>query len=490
MADEPQTLRDLLLLRARVDGDRLAYDDTSQRLTYGELADRAGARAAHFARLGVRPRDRVALVLPSGVPFTEAFWALQLLGATPSAFNPHVPAETLERRVARLTPKLVVTDDLLAGSPAAASVPADPGVTPDDLAFLQQTSGTSGEPRAAMIRQRNVFACLAGGGDGRIAREDVSVAWIPPWHDMGLVRFVIGAVYHGAPCHFVRPAVSTIPLWLETISRVRATDTAAPDFAYRLATRIVDPAAVDLSSLRYAANGGEPIRASTIETFERRFGLSRVVQPGYGLAEATLGVAGPRPGDPLVVDASGNVSCGEIVDGLEVRIDGDDGAPGEILVRGGTVFAGYLDAPEETAEALRDGWLHTGDVGYLDADGGLVVLGRRRAMIKRGGGVVAPRELEEAAQEVDGVRLAAAVGVPGEGEASETVVVVVEALPTADAEALAGAVSRAIAASAGFAPGRVVVAAPQTIPRTLNGKIRHDRLRDQVREGVTGPAAA
>jgi long-chain acyl-CoA synthetase len=234
------------------------------------------------------------------------------------------------------------------------------------------------------------------------------------------------------------------------------------------------------------------VRSSTIEQFERRFGLNGVVQPGYGLAETTLGVTSHGPGDPLTVDSRGNVSCGVPVPGVEVRVSGDASGPGEILVRTDHVFAGYFDAVDQTRKVLRDGWLHTGDIGYLGSDGQLYVLGRSRAMLKRGGSVVAPRELEEAAQEVEGVRLAAAVSVPAESAVSEVITVVVEPARSGHgpSEALAAEVSRAIVATSGFAPGRVVVVPPRTVPLTANGKVRYDHLRALVSDGVIGPVAA
>jgi acyl-CoA synthetase (AMP-forming)/AMP-acid ligase II len=157
-------------------------------------------------------------------------------------------------------------------------------------------------------------------------------------------------------------------------------------------------------------------------------------------------------------------------------------APGEILVRGDIVFAGYLNAPEETARTIRDGWLHTGDDGYLDEAGRLFVLGRRRAMIKRGGSVIAPREIEEIAGEVPGVRLAAAVGMPpGEGEVTEAIAVAVEADHHGEsAKSLEAAVSEALRSRLGVAPQRVLVVPRRTVPRTENGKIRHQAVRDLV----------
>src|SRR4051812_27028505 len=322
--DARLTLRDVLIARASADPDRLAYADDQRRITFGELADVAALRAAQLAEMGVRQGDRVALVLPSDIPFSEAFWGLQMLGATPCSYNPGVPAETLERRIALIRPRLVLRQGHLDAAPRPAGPAPEPSIGPEDLAFLQPTSGTSGEPRAAMVRHRNVLACMwANAADGHIVRDDVLVQWVPPWHPLGPVRGVIAAVYFGSPCPIVPPAVRTIPAWLETIGEVGGTVTAAPDFAYRLATRLVDPASVDLSTVRYLNNGGEPPRASTIRRFEERFGVPGRVLPGYGLAEATLGVTVTLLGDVLTTDAHGNVSNGRPFPGIEVRIDSD-----------------------------------------------------------------------------------------------------------------------------------------------------------------------
>jgi acyl-CoA synthetase (AMP-forming)/AMP-acid ligase II len=184
----------------------------------------------------------------------------------------------------------------------------------------------------------------------------------------------------------------------------------------------------------------------------------------------------------LRVDARCNVSCGRPFPGIEVRIDGE--MPGEILVRGPAVFAGYFEAEEASREALRDGWLHTGDIGQLDADGHLYVLGRRRALLKRGGVPLAPRELEEAVAGVPGLRVAAAIGLPPASDAAtEEIVLAVEADPQAALPQLAAAVAGAIEKALGFAPDRVVVLAPRTLPRTANGKIRHQVLRSELMDG-------
>jgi acyl-CoA synthetase (AMP-forming)/AMP-acid ligase II len=459
-----------LARQARDHPKSLAFSFRGEALTFAALLEDAESIAGMLRHDGVDIGDRVAVRMEVGLDLVRVFFALQRIGAVPCIFDPHVPDATLAARIAGIRARRTI--DAVPRNGAKAALPP----LPDDenaVAILQLTSGTSGEAQAAMLLQRNVLASLES------SRElidpvpsDVFVGWVPPWHDLGLFRFLLAPVFFGLPCHLVTPAIRTIPEWLASITASRGTITGAPDFAWRLAARLADPAAVDLRSMRLATNGGEPVRASTIAAFEARFGSTDAFRPGYGLAEASLGVSCRRAGEPLRVDARGNVSCGRPLENVEVRID-----DGEILVRGPAVFAGYFDAPEATAEVLRGGWLHTGDAGTFDDSGNLYVLGRRRAMIKRAGATFAPREIEEAVQIIPGVRLAAAVGVPS--TLTEDIVVVVETERGINVERdVIAAVERSI----GMAPDRVVIQPPRTIPMTGNGKIRHAVLRDQLIE--------
>ena len=356
----------------------------------------------------------------------------------------------------------------------------------EEIAFLQPTSGTSGEARAAMITQANVLASLGAAREMlEIGPRDVLVSWVPPWHDLGLLRFVLGPVYFGAPCHLVPPAIRTLPLWLRTASEVRATILGAPDFAWRLATRLVDPAGLDLSSLRFATNGGEPVRRSTILAFEERFGVPGVIRPGYGLAEATLGVTGLRQGEPLRVDDRGNVSCGRPFPGVEVRIAQEDGAEGEILVRGAAVFAGYFDAP---------GGERRGPPRRLAPD-------RRHRPARRGRPPLRPRPPAGDAQARRRSPGAArggggrggpcrACGSPPPSACRRPRAPPPRRSPSPsrpirprEPSRLAADVAAAIETALGFAPDRVVVLAPRTLPRTANGKIRHPELRRELIDG-------
>jgi acyl-CoA synthetase (AMP-forming)/AMP-acid ligase II len=461
----------------------VAFAEAGAALTYAELADAAEARARGFAARGVARGDRVAVVLPAGLPCVETFWALELLGAVPCLFSPATPAPTLAARIERVRPMLVLTSDNLDEQRPRTGL-AQIDARPDELVFLQLTSGTSGEPRAAMITNANLHAFLYSlAGAGHTAPGDILVSWLPPWHDFGLVRYVISNVFEGMTCHLVEPAVRTIPKWLATISERRATVTAAPDFAYRVAPRLTPHDAVDLSSLRFAANGAEPVRRSTIERFEEAFRVRNVVLPGYGLAESTLGVSAHAVGEPIVVDERDNVSCGPPLPDLEVAAGMSIDEPLEIMVRGPAVFVGYFDAPEETARVLRGGWLHTGDSGYLDPEGRLFVLGRDRAMIKRAGSVIAPRELEEAAERAERVRFAAAAGLPQRGDLHGDHVVVAVCADDRERRRVERAVTGEIVASLGFAPDAVLVLPRRSIPRTENGKLSYTRLRTGLLNG-------
>lgn len=480
------TIDAVLREQALLQPDRLSFAEGDDTLTFGELSVAAGRIAAALQRLGLRPGDRVVLALPAGLSFVRFFYGAQRLGAATCVVNPFAPAETVARRSALVRPALVLVDNHeLAAAAQAAGLRAlrldevTPGIaglesspaTGEDVAVLQLTSGTSGESRAVILLHRNILAyqsiTLAAAG---AHPADVSVSWVPPWHDLGLIKFIIGSVYFGAPCHLVQPAVRTIPLWIQTIARVRGSVTGAPDFAWRLAARIADPA-LDLTCLRHATNGGEPIRLSTIRTFEAKYQLHNAIRPGYGLAEATLGATFMRQGEDLQIDSRGNVSSGKAFPGIDVKIAED----GEILIQGPTVFAGYFEAEEATRGVLRDGWLYTGDFGHLDDQGYLYVLGRKRSMLKRGGAVIAPRELEDAALTVRDVRMAAAVAVPSPGRTTEEIVVMVESN-----REVADEISDAIRAALGFAPERVVVVGPRTIPLTANGKVRYGILREML----------
>lgn len=509
------TIADVLLQRAQDTPDALAYSADGETITYGALAADARRLAAGLAARGVERGDRCAIVLPTSVDFIRLVYACHLLAAAPVAINPDLPFEAILRR-ARLVRARVAIRARDAHTPADASSPPCPLMTtaalvesgvlqsprppePSDTAFLQLTSGTTGDPRAAVISHRSLLASLETTNVRLEMRpDDIFATWVPLHHDLGFVRYIFGAMLAGRPSHLIRPAMGNLRPWLDLVSRTRATITGGPDSAYRLAARTVDPAGLDLGRLRFAGNGGEPVRMATIEAFEQRFGRPSIVRPAYGLAEATLTVTSTAPGEALRVDAQGAVSCGRALDGIDVRVVdaggrvAPHGTAGDVLVRGAPVFDGYFDDDEATRETLHDGWLRTGDVGSLDSDGYLFVTARARALIKRGGVTIAPREIEDAVNRVAGVVGSAAIGIVRSAmSATEDVVVVAEIadrLPN-EPDTIRAHIGAQVVRAVGFAPGQILLVPTSTIPRTAAGKVQYDELRRMVGEDRLKPQA-
>jgi fatty-acyl-CoA synthase len=502
-----ETVTEGLAIRARVTPGAIAYTADGEATTYADLLREASQLAGRLAARGVERGDRCAVVLPTGLDFIRSIYASQLLAAIPIAINPELPEQAVSRRVQLVRARLAICEpgatsilSNVAGLPCPVASIRDlargPGVAgplrlpePDDPAFLQLTSGTTGEPRAAVITHRSLVASLLATSERlEIHAGDVLATWVPLHHDLGLVRYIFGAMLSGCPSHVIRPSMGQFRPWLELVARVRATITGGPDSAYRLAARTVDPGGLDLGALRFAGNGGEPVRLATIEAFERRFGLAGVVRPAYGLAEATLTVASTAPGEALRVGERGVVSCGRPLDGIELRVADSNGAPvstgaeGNILVRGACVFAGYFDNHDATRRVLRDGWLHTGDVGSLDGQGYLFVTGRSRALIKRGGVTIVPREIEDAVNRVPGVTSSAAVGaVLSSLSETEDVVVVAEVGTNAlDIGDIVASIGTEVRGAVGFVPGQVVLVPAGSLPRTGAGKVQYDELRRMV----------
>jgi acyl-CoA synthetase (AMP-forming)/AMP-acid ligase II len=273
----------------------------------------------------------------------------------------------------------------------------------------------------------------------------------------------------------------------------------SPDFGYRNCVRNVrDTNGLDLSSLRGALSGAEPVRTSTIAAFEEHFGLKNVIAPCYGLAEATLAVAIWPFGTPRRLDASGRfISVGRPCRGVSVRImtprtdgkGGDEvlpaGLDGEICVSSPGVMTGYYNNPEATADVLMaGGWLRTGDLGFKDDAGYLYVTGRLKDVLILAGQNVAPADIEDVADHVTGVRYSAAVGIESDRTGTQRLHVVAEVRDDgADEDAhrrLVTEIVRRVLEQSGHRPARVLLVRSGTIPKTSSGKIQRSRLVEMI----------
>lgn len=510
-------------------------DDGEERATTRELLARATARAAYLhEQLGFRRGDRLGLLGPNRVLWAEWAYATWLAGGTlvplqfplrlrdPAAFATRVGwiAATSGCRVIAADPKLLPT---LAEHPVVPwDVPLPPatgepaGARPDDVGVIQFTSGSTAAPKGVMLTHAAILAERTGFVEARRCdRRDRAFSWLPFFHDWGLFNYLIMPLSFGFTGHvlpterFARDPA----LWLRGMSSVRATFTGGPPSAWTsaLQTAARDPHDIDLTSVRYAALSAEGIDADAadgIVSAAGRFGLRPTsFAASYGLAEATLCVTSGRLDtglrwDTIDLEASAAgratparpgrrtkrvVSCGTPVAGYEVEIRGAHGALpertiGEIVIRGPGMMRGYLDA---TDDPFVDGWLRTGDLGYL-ADGELYVSGRQKDLVIVFGQNYHPDDFEWAAGRVDGVRSGRSVAF-ADPRTEGKVVLVVEPEDGAEPSELGASVRIAVTDAIGIAPADVVVASPGTIEKTTSGKLRRIATRDAYVRGDLAP---
>ena len=393
------------------------------------------------------------------------------------------------------------------------------GVGDDSPALLQLTSGSTAEPKAVRITHRNLYANLSDSSDHLSCGEDgVMVSWLPMFHDMGMVGCLALPMLSGLELVSVTPAdfLGRPLLWAELISRYRGTITTAPNFAWAVLTRQlvrVDDGALDLSTLRVACNGAEPIDPATMRAFiaaGERFGFAPgAVNCCYGAAESTLAISLSEVADPMALDTVDTAELeqhgratpasdgmvrelpllGRPYPSVEVRVVDDDGKPlgdrevGRLQLRGDSVTDGYVTPEGYEPARDADGWLDIGDEGYL-VDGQIVVCGRRKDVIIMGGRNIYPTDIERAAGSVPGVREGNVVAVrllAGDGVARESFAVLAESRQAADeaaAQQIAREVISRVVAEIDARPSVVRILPPGSIPKTPSGKLRRAAARD------------
>ncbi len=514
-----ETLTEMMGRRAAADPNRIYFTVFDQPVIYGQFWEMSRRYAGSLAKFGVGQGDKVCLIYPTCAEFFYTFFGTLCLGAIPVPLYPTLGVEGMANIFRDSEATAVVSIDWFRSGveeaqAAAANVrhfltpselevgdPASrlPMVRPEDTAFIQYTSGSTGHPRGVMLSHASVVATVKSMAEAAgLSPNDTVVSWLPLYHDMGLIGCAFTPPYLGAKLVLLPPDLRSPRQWLETLTSERATFTVSPDFGYRNCVRNVkDTTGLDLSSLKMALSGAEPVRLSTITAFEEKFNLKNVVTPGYGLAEATLAVAIWPRGEPVRLDPSGRfVSVGFPCPGVSVKImDGDAECPagreGEIVVRSPGVMQGYYNNPEATREVLTPGgWLRTGDLGFLDSAGCLYITGRLKDVIITRGENIVPSDIEEIVDLAPGIRYSAAVGIDSERIGTQRLFVVAEARdPAASHEVYSGIVQEIVHRvyrSRGHRPARVLLVKPQTIPKTSSGKIQHSRLVQMIVDGELG----
>ncbi len=508
------------------------------RHTWLEVHQRARRVAGGLAAAGIGHGDAVGVLAGAPVEIAPTAQGLWMRGASLTMLHQPTPRTDLELWAKDTTTvvdmieakAVIVSDPFMPAAPVLeqrglkvltveqllASDPIDPIDTDeDDLALMQLTSGSTGSPKAVHITHRNIYSnaeAMFIGAKMDPSGNDVMLSWLPCFHDMGMVGFLTVPMYFGVelvkvtPMDFLRDTL----LWAKLIDKYGGTMTAAPNFAYALfAKRLrnqATPGQFDLSSLRFALSGAEPVDPADVEDLidaGKPFGLRpEAVMPAYGMAETTLAVSFSELGDGLVVDevdadllaalrravpaTKGNTrrlaSLGPLLTGIEARIVDDDGAVlptrgvgvielrGEPVTPGYTTMGGFIPAQDE------HGWYDTGDLGYLMENGHIVVCGRVKDVIIMAGRNIYPTDIERAAGRVAGVRPGCAVAVRLDaGHARETFAVAVESNAfedPAEVRRIEHQVAHEVVSEVDVRPRNVVVLGPGTIPKTPSGKLR------------------
>ena len=507
------------------------------RHTWGEVHQRARQVAGGLEAAGVGHGDAVGVLAGAPVEIAPTAQGLWMRGASLTMLHQPTPrtdlalwAEDTVTVIDMIEAKaVIISDPFMPAAPVLAergvkvltieqllaSDPIDPIETAeDDLALMQLTSGSTGSPKAVQITHRNVHSNAEAMfiGAQYDVEKDVMVSWLPCFHDMGMVGFLTIPMYFGAelvkvtPMDFLRDTL----LWAKLIDKYKGTMTAAPNFAYALfAKRLrkqAEPGQFDLSTLRFALSGAEPVDPSDVDDLidaGKPFGLkASAVLPAYGMAETTLAVSFSECNAGLVVDevdadllaalrravpaTRGNTrrlaSLGPLLEGLEIRIVGDDGTNlptrgvGVIELRGEPVTPGYITMGGFMSAQDEHGWYDTGDLGYQMENGHVVVCGRVKDVIIMAGRNVYPTDIERAAGRVDGVRPGCAVAVRLDaGHSRETFAVAVESNAfedPAEVRRIEHQVAHEVLTEVDVRPRNVVVLGPGTIPKTPSGKLR------------------
>jgi len=559
-SESAKTLVDILHHHAEIDPNRvhlhLPEDDTGEDITYGQLFERASRVAASLRAGGLRRKETVAIMLPTCADFFYAFYGVILAGgiavpiyppARPDKIEEYVHRQVLILRnagvrflisfeqarvvseVMRLNiPSLLAVTSVEDLSRGSARLPSA-GVIPADTAFIQYTSGSTGDPKGVVLSHANILANVRGiGWAVKFRPSDIVVSWLPLYHDMGLIGSWLFSVYFGAPITVLSPLafLSRPERWLWALHDSHGTLCPAPNFSYEMCARKIPDQALeglDLSAWRIAINAGEAVLPDTLERFARRFepyGFQReAFVPCYGLAESSVALAFPPIDRRPVVDAIRRdvferegravpvepgeqlaaskvlryVANGRALPEHEIKLVDDDGrevaerTTGRVLFRGLSQTTGYFRNPEATAAVTKeDGWMDSGDLGYF-AGGELYITGRVKDLIIKGGHNITPQEVEAAAAETPGVRkgCVAAFGVVDAKTGTERFVVAAETRATASDELarIEAGIIHNVGLMVGTPPDKVVLVPPQSIPKTSSGKIRRNETRSLFERG-------
>lgn len=533
----------------------IASDGEETFYSFEDLGNQMLSRGQHLLDLGLKKGDRVAFVIPEPEDFVLNFLGALAVGVVPVPMYPPLSMGKLDayiessaRIIEASRAKMLLTDkrvqnilwslvDEVDTLDSLRTVdhfnipnkkkerPTVDHLTHEDLAFLQFTSGSTSHPKGVVVTHGSLLANLDGimNVGLRISPDDVAISWLPLYHDMGLIGFMLAPIWYGVPTVYMSPItfVKRPWMWMETASRFKGSISFAPNFAYALATRRTKPEKVaeyDLSPMKALGCGAEPNHPETLQNFLDHFapaGLKpEALLPCYGMAEATLAITFVDLDETMTVDrVDGHeyqtkgvatpaaedsdsvlefVCCGRPFPEHEVLVVDERGGRlaerhvGEIIVRGPSITPGYFEEPEKTAAAFTDLGLMTGDLGYM-ADGQLYVTGRKKDVIILNGRNYDPQSIEWVVQEIEGIRKGNVVAFSVPGTATEELIIAAEVKrDVKDFESLEKAVKKAVRQELMVSPGDVALVQRGQLPKTSSGKLQRTKTRAQYMNGELG----
>jgi 1-acyl-sn-glycerol-3-phosphate acyltransferase len=539
---------------------RFYADDQEQDeiITYKMLWDEAELVASGLQHFGLAPGEAVLIMLPTGRDYFFAFFGVLLAGGIPVPVYPPGRLKQIEEHLirhaaiannclarimitvdeAKLFAKfmhrqavnlrhVVTVPDLCEAGTASFPDFRKPVLTGNSIAFLQYTSGSTGMPKGVVLTHANLLTNIRAMAKVlAVTSEDVFVSWLPLYHDMGLIGAWLGSLHYACQLILMAPLtfIAKPQRWLWAIHKYGGTLSAAPNFAYELCLRRIadkEIEGLDLGSWRIACNGAETVNPTTTRQFIKRFShygfKAESMLPVYGLAEASVGLAFPKPGSGVRIDrikrdifmesgeavpAAGPepgvlefVCCGEPLPGHQIRIvdtvdrELPERREGNLQFTGPSTTTGYFKNPVKTKELFHGEWLDSGDKAYM-AEGNVYITGRSKDIIIRAGRNIYPEEMEEAIGKIEGIRAGnvAVFGSKSSDSGTERLIILAETRKK-DVQALAqikGTINTIVTDLVGTPPDEVVLAPPNTVLKTSSGKIRRNASRDIYERGLIG----
>ncbi|HQP34830.1 MAG TPA: o-succinylbenzoate--CoA ligase [Polyangiaceae bacterium] len=492
---------------ARIYPQKIATKSGNRSFTYAQLAERTNRLANGLRALGLRKGDRVALLMLNGTEYVEAVFACSAAGFIAVPLNWRLGQEEISFILSDCAPKVLLHNACFEkrGAEAAAgcssivrrlsiaddggpspyeeflatgdtSDAVDPGTGGDDPHLIMYTAGTTGNPKGVVLTHANCFWQSVNGWALGVSPETVALVLLPMFHVGGLNGSMTPMIHVGATV--LLPPKFDVGETLATIQREKVSGMVAVPAVFQMMYDHPSFATTDMSSVQAFISGGAPLSYELIRKYHER-GLE--FRQGYGLTETSPGVTGMGPGECLRKSGTAGRMCLYV----EVKIVDDDGRDlptgkaGEVIVRGPNVMAGYWNRPEETAKALKNGWFHSGDIGYLDEDGYLTLVDRKKDMIISGGENVYPAEIEKVFEQHPGVAEVAVVGLPDAkwGEVPVAFVVVRPGYQLDGDELLKFCAERIAKYKT---PKEVILR--EALPRNAAGKVLKPTLRREVSE--------